>query len=140
MPFQKLTPNLMVADVVQTVTFYRDHLGFQLVMAVPLASEAVVTQLDGRPMQYALVQRDGVELMFQQRESLRRELPQLPSTIGASLTLYCEVTDLATWAAQLPASLLVKPLATTFYGMRELYLRDLNGYILCLAEPVSATG
>ena len=33
--FQKLTPNLVVRDVVRSVNFYRDVLGFSMAMSVP---------------------------------------------------------------------------------------------------------
>ncbi|MDR2887582.1 MAG: hypothetical protein LBV26_06245, partial [Bacteroidales bacterium] len=43
-----LTPNLAVANVRQTVQFYCENLGFQLVLAVPETQDGVDQQLPKR--------------------------------------------------------------------------------------------
>ena len=44
-----LTPNLAVADIRQTVQFYCENLGFELVMAVPETQDGADPQLiDGK--------------------------------------------------------------------------------------------
>ncbi|NIT70052.1 hypothetical protein GWO43_03935, partial [candidate division KSB1 bacterium] len=35
MKFRSLTPNVMVEDVNETVEYYKDKLGFELIMSVP---------------------------------------------------------------------------------------------------------
>jgi len=52
---KSLTPNLMVADVNETIAFYRDVLGFKLIQTVPDEGDFV----------WASVQYRDVELMFQ---------------------------------------------------------------------------
>jgi hypothetical protein len=56
---KKLAPNLMVEDVRHTLTFYQDILNFRIVMTLPEIA----------PFDFAIVQRDGVELMFQSRQT-----------------------------------------------------------------------
>ncbi|HET8669989.1 MAG TPA: VOC family protein [Candidatus Saccharimonadales bacterium] len=123
---KKLTPNLMVEDVQETLTFYRDVLGFEVTMTLPEAA----------PFDFAIVRRDGAELMFQSRASLSDNVPALAgSSIGASLTFYIEVTDLNDLYQQLRDRVeIVVDLHTTFYGTQEFYFRDINGYILSFSE------
>jgi lactoylglutathione lyase len=128
---KKLTPNLMVEDVGQTLTFYQDILGFHVVTTLP----------ETAPFDFAIVQRDGVELMFQSRQSLSDNVPALTgSTIGASQTFYIEVTGIADLYQQLRDKVdIVVDFHTTFYGTQEIYFRDINGYILSFSEAVQPT-
>ena len=90
---KKLTPNLMVEDVRHTLTFYQDILGFDVVMTLP----------ETAPFDFAIVRRDGVELMFQSRQSLSENVPALAdSAIGASQTFYIEVTGISDLYQQTP--------------------------------------
>lgn len=136
-----LAPNLMVRDVRAAIAFYCDHLGFTLVMAVPDGVDDVVADLSGgERLRYAMMQAGSSSLMVQARDSLIEELPALAATDpgrGASLTLYVEVEDLDAVMVALPAGIpVVRPVATSWYGMRELYIRDPDGYIVGLAQRV----
>jgi uncharacterized glyoxalase superfamily protein PhnB len=123
---KKLTPNLMVEDVQQTINFYRDVLGFNLLTSVD----------DDGEVGFAIVQRDNVELMFQSRKSLSENVPALTgSVVGASQTFYIEVANIDQLYAQLNGRVnIVVDLHTTFYGTKEFYFRDINGYILSFSE------
>lgn len=124
---KKLTPNLMVEDVQQTLSFYSDVLGFKVLMTLP----------DQPPFGFAIVQRDQVELMFQSRSSLSENVPALMGhPIGASQTFYIEVQGLTKLYENLRNKVdIVVDLHTTFYGTQEFYFRDVNGYILSFTEP-----
>jgi uncharacterized glyoxalase superfamily protein PhnB len=126
---KKLTPNLMVEDVERTLAFYRDILGFGVVMTLPELA----------PFDFAIVQRDGVELMFQSRTSLSENVPALTgSLIGASQTFYIEVSGVRDLYEQLREKVeMIVDFHTTFYGTNEFYFRDLNGYILSFSEPAA---
>ncbi len=128
---KKLTPNLMVEDVKRTITFYRDVLGFELLVTVPP---------DGEHFGWAMMKRDGVELMFQSRESLVHDLPGLgleQTPIGASQTFYIEVEGVrALYEALKDRVEIVAELHTTFYDTEEFYFRDCNGYILSFSESL----
>ena len=123
---KKLTPNLMVEDVQQTLAFYCDVLGFHVQMTLP----------EQPPFDFAIVQRDQVELMFQSRSSLSENVPVLlGQPIGASQTFYIEVEDLQKLYEALRNHVdIVVDLHTTFYGTQEFYFRDVNGYILSFSE------
>jgi uncharacterized glyoxalase superfamily protein PhnB len=126
MMHKKLTPNLMVEDVARTLAFYRDVLGFEVIMTLP----------EVEPLDFAIVKRDGVELMFQSRSSLSDNVPALSgSPIGASLTFYIEVTGLKDLYQRLRDKVeIVVDLHTTFYGTQEFYFRDVHGYIVSFSE------
>jgi uncharacterized glyoxalase superfamily protein PhnB len=135
---KKLTPNLMVRDVRDTVEFYRNTLGFTLIMAVPETQDGILTDLpDGMQIVYALMKNGGAEIMFQSEKSLREDVPALVGTqLGASISLYMEVEKIDGLYRKLQSKAeIVKPMQTTWYGMNEFYIRDNNGYILCFAEP-----
>lgn len=123
---KKLTPNLMVEDVARTLAFYRETLGFDVVTTLP----------EEEPFDFAIVQRDGVELMFQSRPSLSENVPALTGTpIGASQTFYIEVTGIRELYEALREKVeIVVDFHTTFYGTQEFYFRDINGYILSFSE------
>jgi len=123
---KKLTPNLMVESVAETLAFYRERLGFEVVTTLP----------DQEPFDFAIVKRDGVELMFQSRTSLSDNVPALSgSPIGASQTFYIEVTGIRDLYESLREKVeIVVDFHTTFYGTQEFYFRDLNGYILSFSE------
>jgi uncharacterized glyoxalase superfamily protein PhnB len=124
--FKKLTPNIMVEDVNRTINFYKDLLGFELLANVPEEGQFA----------WAMLKRDGVEMMFQARTSLEEEIPALKQReIGGALTLYIEVADVEELYTHLKESItIVQDMHTTFYGAQEFAVQDCNGFILSFAE------
>lgn len=117
---------MMVEDVNETITFYRDILGFDLVMTVP----------DSGRFDWALVRRGEVEVMFQTRASLAEDLPQFKERpIGGALTLYIDMQDIDALYEHVHGRVdVVKDLETTFHGTREFTIQDPNGFALTFAE------
>ena len=74
--------------------------------------------------------------MFQSRLSLSDNVPALSGApIGASQTFYIEVTGVRDLYETLRDKVeIVVDFHETFYGTREFYFRDLNGYILSFSE------
>ena len=139
MKFQKLTTNVMVEDVGRTVSFYREILGFEFVMAVPENSHEVTTMWNkDQVLDYALMRFEDVEILFQSRNSLSEVLPVLrDAEIGGSLVFYFQVEDIKELYAKMSDRVtILKDMQTTFYGMEEFYIGDCNGYILGFAEAV----
>ena len=140
MKLSKLTPNLAVVDIRQSVEFYCKNLGFNLVMAVPLAQRDIDDQLaDGKEYVYALLQKDGVELMFQRFDSFAEDLVITEQrTIGASVSFYMEGRGLEAFHAELNSrGVKTTEVKLTWYGVKEFYLADNNGYILGFAEETA---
>lgn len=125
--FTKLTPNLMVADVNETIKFYHDNFGFDAVVTIP----------DTGKFNFAILSNGDVELMIQKRESFSQDvnLP-LEQQIGGTFSLFFEVNDIMplfdkTTSAGLQV---MRELHQTFYGSKEFTVRDNNGYILTFSE------
>ncbi len=134
---KKLNPNLMVKDVKETVEFYQNNLGFQLIMAVPETQDGILNEIpEDKKVVYALVKNGDVEIMFQAEKSFKEDVPVLKdSQIGASCTFYIELENVENFYNSIKDKVdVVKELFTTWYGMKEVYIRDNNGYILTIAE------
>lgn len=123
---KKLTPNLMVEDVNKTVEFYKNILGFQAIMTVP--HEGICS--------WALMKNGSVEIMFQLKKSLSKEISVLKNKkIGGSFTLYTDVSDVKALYERVRDKVeIVQDMHTTFYGTQEFAIQDLNGYILVFAQ------
>lgn len=130
--FQSLAPNLMVEDVAQAMAFYRDVLGFEVASTVPEADAAPV---------WAMVRAGAVTVMLEARASVEEGLPRLAGQpTGATLSLYMDVDDAdALYAAIQDRVRVVKEPHATFYGAREFYIEDPNGYILAFASQQPAS-
>lgn len=126
MRLTKLTPNLMVEDVNGTVEFYKNILGFELIMTVP----------EKEKFDWAMMQNGDVEMMFQSKASLVKEISDLKSRqLGGALTFYIEVEDIkGLYEKIINKTAVVKDFHTTFYKMQEFAIRDNNGFILVFAE------
>lgn len=137
MKLKKLTPNLAVASVEETVAFYSKSLGFALLMAVPESQDRIDNEmLPSSRYVYALLARDEVEIMFQRSDSFRADVPHSDfAHIGASASFYMEVEGLEQLHASIASgSARVSDIRKTWYGMREFYVQDPNGYVLGFAS------
>lgn len=126
--FLSLTPNLMVKNVNNTVEFYRNILGFNLLASVPEKGD----------YNWALIGRDDIVLMLENETSLKAEYSQLSTQNNpTSFTLFIKVNQIASLYKDLQNKApVVKKLHTTFYNMQEFAIEDCNGVILVFAEPV----
>ena len=122
---KKLTANLMVENVNSTVEFYKNHLGFELVMNAP----------DLGQFDWAMMKSGNVEIMFQAAASIGNDLADLKGRkVGGTLTLYIDVEDIKKFRSSLKNDVsIVKDLQKTFYGTEEFTIKDLNGYYLTFA-------
>jgi uncharacterized glyoxalase superfamily protein PhnB len=135
-----LTPNLMTENVNETIQFYCDRLGFQFQMGLPLNTEKPVREFSADiPLQFAMINRNGTMLMLQSRASLAKDCERFSNVpVAASATFYLEMDDLESVMAKLDDDVqTVVPERTTFYGMRELWILDNNGYVITLAQKVA---
>lgn len=128
----------MVPDVNQAIDFYTKVLGFQHVMSVPIGSEQVLFEYSpNTPLVYSLIKHGDVEIMLQEQKSLIENVPALGEIkdIRSSAVLYFEVDDVVALAEELKQHCpVVRDLHDTFYGMKEIYVKDLNGYVLGFAQ------
>ncbi|WP_299583528.1 VOC family protein [uncultured Sunxiuqinia sp.] len=137
MKANKLTPNFEVKNIRETIEFYQSVLGFSLVMAVPETQDGVEQSLtEGKEYVYALVSKDSVEMMFQRTDSFKEDvLLAKDRSMGASVSFYMEIDGIDRFYEQIKdKGLNPTPLKTAWYGMREFYLQDNNGYILAFGQ------
>ncbi|MGO3708198.1 MAG: VOC family protein [Mesonia hippocampi] len=137
MKANKLTPNFEVKSIKETIDFYQNTLGFSLVMAVPETQDGVEQSLtNGKEYVYAMLSKDKVEMMFQRSDSFKEDVQLAKNTpIGASVSFYIEIDEIDDFYKQLKdKGINPTELKTAWYGMREFYVKDNNGYILGFAE------
>lgn len=116
----KLTPNLIVDSIEGCLPFWVDRLGFEKTVEVPH---------QGR-IGFVILQRDGAELMLQTRASLAEDIEAFGSDTYRSM-LYLKVDDLSPFRRALAGYPEVVPERTTFYGAREIIVRDPEGNGVC---------
>jgi len=127
-----IIPNLMVSDMARSLAFYRTGIGLDLVMAIS-GDRQVLAETDGSDAAFAILSGVGGQLMLQSIWSLRAELPTLAATPAYTGTIYMRGIDPRPIAKRLDPAHIVKPIELQWYGMLELYARDPDGYIVCLA-------
>jgi catechol 2,3-dioxygenase-like lactoylglutathione lyase family enzyme len=135
-----LTPNLMTEDVNASVKFYCERLGLRFLGGVAVESETLLEQFaEDEPLQWAMLGSDGPLLMFQQRESLAADCERFATQpLAASAGFYLETDDLDGMLGRLGEGVeILVPERITFYGMREVWILDNNGYVLTLAQKVA---
>lgn len=125
--FKSLTPNIMVNDVNQTVKWYQEKFGFEFANQGGSLDE---------PLEWAVVKADDVEIYFQEKGNLAKEMPALKGKeIGASLTFYIEVKDIQFLYDSVKEKVeIAREMRETFYGAKEFAVKDLNGYILVFSQ------
>jgi len=122
----RLTPNIIVSNVEQSLAFYRDVLGFQASDMVPEAA----------PYVFAIVQSGPVEIFLNAREPAVAEYPAFGDRpIGGTLTLFIQVIGIAAiYEALRHRVSVVMPLEKKWYGVTEFAFTDPDGYIITFAE------
>lgn len=119
---ESITANLIVASVEDSLTFWLDRLGFEKSIEVPY----------GEGLGFVVLKHGAVELMLQSRASLAADVQPLASLAGAAV-LYIHVADLQPYRVALRGWPRVTPERTTFYGARELIVRDPDGHVVFFA-------
>jgi uncharacterized glyoxalase superfamily protein PhnB len=127
MALNSLTPNLMVNDIEETVEYYTDVLGFTLLMTVPETGK----------LDWAMVKRNDVVLMFQTKKSLSSGLPRMAGEKpGGGLTFYIKVDRISEIHEEFfhNEAEIISDLESTFYNTIEFSVVDVNGYVLTFSE------
>jgi uncharacterized glyoxalase superfamily protein PhnB len=131
MPFsvRRITTVLVVDRVEPSLEFWEERLGFARIAEVPH---------DGA-LGFAMLQRDGVEVMLQSVASVRDDLPVgTVSEPGTASALFMEVSDLNAVEEALAGYPIAMPRRTTFYGMMEIGVREPGGHWVTFAQPEKA--
>ena len=129
-----VTVHLGVFDMPTSVAFYRDVLGF-----------SVVNQTQsGDNFEWGLLRLDDAELMLNTQFD-RGERPAEPDrgrvAAHEDTTLYFGCPDVdAAYEHVRSRGLDVKPPAVSWYGMKQVYMKDPDGYLICFQSAVISPG
>lgn len=132
----KLTTNLMVTNVNETIDYYVNNLGFTFITSVDEEKESVRENYNDATLIWAMIKNGGVEIMLQRVDSLTEELPIFTGKeTGATLTLYISMKDVEGFYHDIKDKVdIVRDLNKTFYGANEFVIKDPNQYIICFGE------
>ncbi len=126
MSVKKITPVLFAAEIEPCVKFWVERFGFEKTIEVP----------EGNKLGFAMLQKGGVELMYQSFASVDKDAPA--STAQAvrkgPTFLYVEVENLDSVIGALKGAEVVMPVRTTFYGSREIGVTDPAGHYITFAQ------
>jgi predicted enzyme related to lactoylglutathione lyase len=114
-----------VRDLERALVHYAEVLGF--------ASEYV----GGQPPEFAIVSRDGLPIMLRLVPDGTELRPN--ESQGGTWDAFFWVEGLDALAAELSAAgaeVVYGPVVQAAYGMTELAIRDLDGYVLGFGEPL----
>ena len=125
-----LCPLLQVFDMLESVRFYREHLGFGVALQSPLVE---------RPyphFNWALLKRGDTQLMLNtayeaDRRPAGRDAARCASHRDTGLFFGCPDVD-AAYESLTHSGLAMKPPRVTHYGMKQLYFTDPDGFEICL--------
>lgn len=119
----KLSPVLFVEAIEPCLGFWVDRLGFAKTFDMP----------EGARLGFAILVKDGVEIMYQSRASVRADNPAM-ADMPSCTALYVEVQNLAEIIQRLEGIPVVTPRRTTPYGADEIFVREPGGNVIGFAE------
>jgi catechol 2,3-dioxygenase-like lactoylglutathione lyase family enzyme len=125
---QNMTLLIQVFDMSTSLAFYRDLLGF----------EVVASSGDGDDFDWGLLRLGPADLMLNCTYETG-ERPAKPDPFrraihrDTGLFFYCADVD-AAYFSLAGRGLAVSPPTTRDYGMRQFYLEDPDGYVLCFQQ------
>jgi hypothetical protein len=126
---KKVTP-LLTVDAIEPCLPFWQRLGFQATVTVP----------HDDTIGFAILQRDGLELMYQTGASIEADLGAsgAPEGLdremaGGTSTLFIEVDSLDDVLPELEGTEVLVPRRTTFYGMDEIFVRAPCGTVVGFA-------
>ena len=130
MPVKKLTPVLFVERIEPVLPFWTEHLGFVKTVEVP----------EGDHLGFVILQQRDVEVMYQTYASADKDVPAAAAAVRKGPTfLYVEVDNLESLKPALLSADVYLPERHTFYGAREIGVRDPAGHFLTFSQ-MSADG
>jgi len=122
---KKVTALLFAEELEPSIKFWTGQLGFQKTIEVP----------EGDKTGFALMEKDGVELMYQSFASVERDNAATAAAARKGPAfLYVEVEDLDATLAATRGAEIVMPVRTTFYHAKEFGIKDPAGHYIIFAQ------
>jgi uncharacterized glyoxalase superfamily protein PhnB len=123
---KKITPVLIVETIEKNLPFWCDTLGFARQVEVP----------HGDRLGFVILTSGAASVMLQSRASVRDDIAALADDAYRS-ALYIEVEDLAPIRRATKGMKTLFEERTTFYGAREIGVRDPEGNAVLFAEAAT---
>ena len=125
MTTKKITPILFAEEIEPCLQFWIERLGFEKTIDVP----------EGSKLSFAILQKGAVELMYQTYASAEKDITTISSEVrkGPSF-LYIEVDNLNEVISALKGVDIAMAVRTTFYGAKEIGIKDPAGHVVIFAE------
>ncbi len=115
---KSLAPILIVGAIAPCLPFW-EAIGFSPTVTVP----------DAPPFDFAIVARDGIEVMLQTRGSVESDMAGVAERVTGSV-LYLSVAELDPVIAALGDARVIVPRRKTFYGADEIFVLDPAGNVI----------
>ena len=116
----KITPIIYAPAIEPSLKFWVDQLGFTKTVEVP----------EGDKLGFVILVHGSAELMIQSVASMGKDIPDMVAFARPAACLYIEVNDFDDLLKRLGSAPVVVPVRTTFYGMKEIGVREPGGNIV----------
>lgn len=124
--YGKLTPVLMVEAIEPCLALWVDRLGWTQTVAVP----------EGDRLGFVILEKDGVELMYQSWESVEKDLAKpVKRSTSPSIGLFIEVSDIEDIVRRVQGLPIAVARRKTFYGTDEIGVTEAGGHLVLFAQP-----
>lgn len=122
----KSTPILHVKSVEPSVKFWTERFGFRQTIQVP----------EGDHLGFVALENDKVEIMYQTYSGMQSDPanPLAKAVDQGPSFLFMEVADIMAAAAAVKGADIVQPIHETFYGSKEIVVREPGGHFIIFSQ------
>ncbi len=121
----KITSMIYVQAIEPSLKFWVEQLGFTKTVEVP----------EGDKLGFVILMKGDAELMIQSIAGVEKDNSEMAKFARPAACLYIEVSDFDDLLKRLGSAPVVIPIRTTFYGMKEIGVREPGGNIVLFAAP-----
>jgi len=132
----KITPRLKVKSVLKTVQFYQDVLDFEIVYLIPTDNLTLeFNTKEDLAYHSAVISYNMVDFILERSSLISLCIEKF---FGCKISFLIQVEELETLYLKLLRKEVdfIKHLTTTYYGLREIHIKDCNGYELIFREQL----
>ena len=127
---KRITPILFAEEIESCIQFWTERLGFSKTAEVP----------EGNKLAFAILEKDGLELMYQSYASVEKDDPATAAAARQGPTfLYLDVDDLSAALTATKGAEVTMPVRSTFYGSKEFGIKDPVGHYIIFAQQGAAS-
>lgn len=120
-----IAPVFLVKDVRRAAEYYRDRLGFSL------------TEYFGEPPAFTIVRRDAVRIALRRADDVTGASNRVRKTEGFDAYIWVSDVDALYQQFLTNKAPVSGPPELQVYGIREIWIRDLDGYVVTFGQFVN---